>query len=70
MELPPGWRGYGTKDYIENPETVDRLREIERIKQASPNMDRFQQQEQLMRYDQLLPPRFRHRNERIGDKTK
>ena len=23
MELPPGWRGYGAKNYIDNPETPD-----------------------------------------------
>jgi hypothetical protein len=24
MELPPGWRGYGAKDYIDHPDTTRR----------------------------------------------
>ena len=22
MELPPGWRGYGAKDYVDHPDTA------------------------------------------------
>ncbi len=32
MELPPGWRGYGAKDYIEHPDTPLRAAEIEAIR--------------------------------------
>ena len=34
MELPPGWRGYGAKDYIDHPDTAARLAEIEELKAA------------------------------------
>ena len=30
MELPPGWRGYGAKDYIDHPDTPRRADEVRR----------------------------------------
>ncbi|MGZ8445839.1 MAG: fumarate reductase flavoprotein subunit [Candidatus Binatia bacterium] len=67
MELPPGWRGYGAKDHIDHPDTAKRLAQIEAIKQRSNFADRFMLQAQLMPYEQLLPERFRGRNERIDE---
>jgi fumarate reductase flavoprotein subunit len=67
MELPPGWRGYGAKDYIDHPDTPQRLAEIERIKAATPEADRFQLQEALMPYRHLLPERYAGRNARFGE---
>ncbi|MGZ8434587.1 MAG: fumarate reductase flavoprotein subunit [Candidatus Binatia bacterium] len=67
MELPPGWRGYGAKDHIDHPDTARRLAQIEAIKQRSNFADRFMLQAQLMPYEQLLPERFRGRNERIDE---
>ena len=32
MELPPGWRGYGAKNYIDNPETPIRQKEVDEIR--------------------------------------
>ena len=29
MELPPGWRGYGAKDYVDHPDTARRAAEVE-----------------------------------------
>ena len=41
MELPPGWRGYGAKDYIEHPDTPLRAAEIEVIRKRLNGVDRF-----------------------------
>ena len=32
MELPPGWRGYGAKDYVDHPDTPKRAAEVEALK--------------------------------------
>jgi len=65
MELPPGWRGYGAKDHIEHPDTAARLREVERI--GASELDRFQRQEALMPYRQLLPAKYAGRNARFSE---
>lgn len=67
MELPPGWRGYGAKNYIDHPDTAKRVDEIEKIKQTLDGSDRFTLQARLMPYAELLPERFRGRNERIDE---
>jgi fumarate reductase flavoprotein subunit len=66
MELPPGWRGYGAKDYIDHPDTPRRSAEVEALKQRN-GADRFRLQAMLMPYEQLLPERFRGKNERIDE---
>jgi succinate dehydrogenase flavoprotein subunit len=68
MELPPGWRGYGTRDYIDHPDTPARQKEVEAIKAKLVSSDRFAVQQALMPYEHLLPPRFRGRNERIDER--
>ena len=35
MELPPGWRGYGAKDYIDHPDTPARAAEVEAVRQKA-----------------------------------
>jgi fumarate reductase flavoprotein subunit len=65
MELPPGWRGYGAKDYIDHPGTPLRAAEIEKIKASAG--DRFALQAALMPYEHLLPSVLRGRNERIDE---
>jgi fumarate reductase flavoprotein subunit len=65
MELPPGWRGYGAKDYIDHPDTQGRLAEVEAAKQKGT--DRFVLQQALMPFEHLLPARLRGRNERIDE---
>lgn len=68
MELPPGWRGYGAKDYIDHPDTQRRMTEIEAIRQGMPGADRFAIQQALMPYDHLLPTAVRGRNERLDER--
>jgi len=67
MELPPGWRGYGAKDYIDHPQTEARTAEVDSTKAKLADADRFAVQEALMPYEGLLPGRFRGRNERIDE---
>lgn len=67
MELPPGWRGYGAKDYIDHPDTAARAGEIEELKKRLNDADRFTIQQKLMPYEDLLPERFRGKNERIDE---
>jgi fumarate reductase flavoprotein subunit len=65
MELPPGWRGYGSKDHIAHPDAARRIAEIEAAKTRLADADRFAVQAALMPYEHQLPTRLRGRNERI-----
>jgi fumarate reductase flavoprotein subunit len=65
MELPPGWRGYGAKDYVDHPDTARRQAEVDDLKQRLT--DRFERQQALMAYEHLLPGRLQGRNERIDE---
>lgn len=69
MELPPGFRGYGVKNYIESPESVKRQAEVDaiRAKMEAEGKDRFAIQEALMPYQHLLPKRLQGKNERIDE---
>jgi fumarate reductase flavoprotein subunit len=67
MELPPGWRGYGAKDYVDHPDTAARMAEIEAIKAKLAGADRVRLQQTLMPFEELLPPRLHGRNERIDE---
>jgi fumarate reductase flavoprotein subunit len=67
MELPPGWRGYGTKDYVDHPDTPGRAAEVEAIRKQA-GLDRFALQAKLLPYEHLLPERFRGRNERVDER--
>ncbi len=69
MELPPGWRGYGAKNYIENPESAKRQAEIDEIraKMEAEGADRFAIQDRIMPFHSLLPKRLQGRNERIDE---
>jgi fumarate reductase flavoprotein subunit len=69
MELPPGWRGYGAKDYVVHPDVARRTAEIEAARSRLAIADRFELQKALMPYDHLLPPNLRARNERIEGTT-
>jgi fumarate reductase flavoprotein subunit len=66
MELPPGWRGYGAKDYTDHPDTPARQSEVDATKQRIA--DRFERQTALMPYEHLLPLPLRGRNERIDER--
>jgi fumarate reductase flavoprotein subunit len=67
MELPPGWRGYGAKDYVDHPDTPKRVAEVETVKQKMAGAPRAAVQEALMPYESLLPQRLRGVNERIDE---
>ena len=67
MEVPPGWRGYGARDYIDSSDTGARQQEIDSILAAMPEADRYARQEALMPYRDLLPEKYRARNSRPGD---
>jgi len=66
MELPPGWRGYGAKDYTDHPATAARQAAVDALKEKTP--DRFARQNALMPYLHLLPENLRGRNERIDER--
>jgi fumarate reductase flavoprotein subunit len=68
MELPPGWRGYGTRDYIDHPDTPVRQKEVDATRAKLASADRFAVQRALMPYEELLPAHFRGRNERIDER--
>ena len=72
MELPPGFRGYGVKNYIENPESAKRQAEVDAIrkKMEAEGKDRWAIQDAIMPYQHLLPKRLQGRNERIDEPLK
>ncbi|MCL2075941.1 MAG: fumarate reductase flavoprotein subunit [Betaproteobacteria bacterium] len=69
MELPPGWRGYGSKDYIDHPDTLARQLEVAEVKYSylTAGKDRFALQEALMPYADYLPESLRGKNERLDE---
>lgn len=69
MELPPGWRGYGTRDAIEHPLTAGRQAEVEATRAALSSSDRHAVQAALMPFRHLLPAHLRGDNARIGQHT-
>ncbi|MDQ1310973.1 MAG: fumarate reductase flavoprotein subunit, partial [Pseudomonadota bacterium] len=68
MELPPGWRGYGAKNYVDHPDTPRRADEVASVRERMKDADRHAVQATVMPYEHLLPERFRGRNERIDEK--
>lgn len=70
MELPPGWRGYGAKDYINHADTDKRTAQIEEIKKNMQGKDRFAIQDAIMPYTDKLPTILRGLNERIDEPLK
>lgn len=69
MELAPGYRGYGAKgNYIENPLSVKRQEEIDKIRKEMEEQgkDRHEIQHALMPFE--LPLNYKDKNQRIGDK--
>ncbi|MDP2004775.1 MAG: fumarate reductase flavoprotein subunit [Rubrivivax sp.] len=67
MELPPGWRGYGAKDYVDHPETAARAAEVAALRERLKDAPRAEVQKALMPYEELLPPPLRGPNERIDE---
>jgi fumarate reductase flavoprotein subunit len=70
MELPPGWRGYGAKNYIDHPDTPARAEEVQRIREQGNGNPRMEVQARIMPFEHLLPPVFRGGIERIEDSQK
>ena len=67
MELPPGWRGYGAKNYIDHPDTPRRQQEVDAIRNQMEGQDRFAVQEALMPFSDKLPASLTGRNERLDE---
>ena len=67
MELPPGWRGYGNKDYVDHADTAARAAEVAAVRERMKGASRQEVQRTLMPFDHLLPERLRGRNERIDE---
>jgi fumarate reductase flavoprotein subunit len=67
MELPPGWRGYGAKDYVDHPDTAARAAEVAAVRERLKDASRFEVQKALMPFEDLLPPPLRGPNERIDE---
>jgi fumarate reductase flavoprotein subunit len=67
MELPPGWRGYGAKDYIDHPDTPGRAAEVEALRQRLAGQSRFAIQDALLPFADKLPQALTGRNERIDE---
>jgi fumarate reductase flavoprotein subunit len=65
MELPPGFRGYGTRDILEHPDTARRQAEVDALRAAGG--DGRALQERLMPFHHLLPARFRGPNARVQE---
>jgi fumarate reductase flavoprotein subunit len=69
MELPPGWRGYGARDYIDHPDTGRREHELDSLLAGLGDVDRQHRQQVLMPFLHLLPGHLRAQNQRLGEQT-
>jgi fumarate reductase flavoprotein subunit len=69
MELPPGWRGYGARDFIEHPDAPARLAEVEAIRRKLDGANRTDVQRTLLPFEHLLPARLQGGNERIDEQV-
>jgi fumarate reductase flavoprotein subunit len=67
MELPPGWRGYGAKDYVDHADTPVRAAQVAAVRERLAGASRHELQAALMPYEHLLPEGLRGRNERVDE---
>ncbi|WP_374616403.1 DUF6920 family protein [Thauera aminoaromatica] len=67
MELPPGFRGYGTRNIVEHPATALREAELESIRARLEGAGGAPLQAALLDFRARLPERYRGDNERIAD---
>ena len=70
MELPPGFRGYGKDNTIAHPKSALRQKEVDQIRAEveEEGLDRFEVQRALMHYEEMLPEKYRGRNERLNER--
>ncbi len=70
MELPPGFRGYGKKNIVENRQSAIQQAKIDAIRNEllKRGADRFEIQNALMPYEHLLPEKYKGRNERLYER--
>ena len=70
MELPPGFRGYGKDMTITNPKSEQRQNEVDKIKEKleAEGKDRFEIQEALMPFRDMLPKVYQGKNERLYER--
>ena len=67
MELPPGYRGYGSNNAIAHPDTEKREQQITEILSGlGDDADRYERQRAIMPFD--VPPSLKEKNERLHDK--
>jgi fumarate reductase flavoprotein subunit len=66
MELTPGWRGYGARDYIEHPDSARREAELASLREEQA--DAASLQEAVLPFRECLPPSLRARNQRLPQK--
>lgn len=64
MEMPPQWRGYGSKDRIEHSDTEARQKLVDETKAELSN--KTEVQEKLNPYKHLLPKTLQGDNERLN----
>jgi fumarate reductase flavoprotein subunit len=69
MELPPGWRGYSARDYIEHPDTGVRQQQVDTVLAQMAGADRHARQQALMPFRHLLPAHLRGNNQRLGEES-
>ena len=63
MELVPGWRGYGARDYIAHPDSARREEQLESLRAQHSDADQLQ--EAVLPFRDALPPSLRDHNARI-----
>ncbi|RLA69915.1 MAG: fumarate reductase flavoprotein subunit [Epsilonproteobacteria bacterium] len=70
MEMPPGFRGYGKDNTIAHPESAIRQQQVNQIRAEveEEGLDRFEVQRALMHYEELLPEKYRGKNERLSER--
>lgn len=68
MELPPGFRGYGKDMTIHHPQTSLKQQAVDVIRAQTKSQVRFKIQDQLMPYQDLLPEKYRAKNERLSER--
>lgn len=64
MELIPGWRGYGARDFIEHPDAARRDAQLAALREQ--HADATVLQNAVLPFREVLPPALRGMNERLA----